>query len=133
FSNLLSNAVKFSPEGGTVTISVHAGQYRFEEEYPDTTSTLFAGDSQPKETDERPAIFVSVQDEGIGIAPEELDNIWLDFYQIDGSATRRFGGTGLGLALVRDIVQAHGGTIWAESQLGVKTVVTFVIPAAMLE
>lgn len=128
FSNLLSNAVKFSPEGGTITIAVHIGRYKFTNESPDGTATLFAGDSLPDNTEELPAIFVSVRDEGIGIAAEELDNIWLDFYQIDGSATRRFGGTGLGLALVRDIVQVHGGSIWAESKPGVETIVTFVIP-----
>ncbi len=128
FSNLLSNAVKFSPEGGTITVAVHAGHYTFRNQSPDGTASLLAGDSPPDHTEELPAIFVSVRDEGIGIAAEELDNIWLDFYQIDGSATRRFGGTGLGLALVRDIVQVHGGVIWAESQLGVGTIVTIVIP-----
>jgi signal transduction histidine kinase len=130
FSNLLSNAVKFSPEGGTIAIAVRAGVYQFEHENPDEAPALFAGDSgpMPKVAVELPAIFVSVRDGGIGIAPEELDNIWLDFYQIDGSATRRFGGTGLGLALVRDIVQAHGGVIWATSRFGVETTVTFVIP-----
>ena len=130
FSNLLSNAVKFSPEGGTITVAMRPGLHQFEKENPDAATSLFADDSQPNEMLELPAIFVSIRDEGIGIATEEIDNIWLDFYQIDGSATRRFGGTGLGLALVRDIVQAHGGVIWAESKLGVETTITFVIPAA---
>ena len=129
-SNLLRNAVKFSPEGGTITIAVRAGIHQFEYENPDAMPSLFVGDPPAKETIELPAIFVSVKDEGIGIAAEELDNIWLDFYQVDGSATRRFGGTGLGLALVKDIVQAHAGVIWAESQLGIETIVTFVIPRA---
>ncbi len=133
FSNLLSNAVKFSPEGGTITIAVRGGQHKFKNEETDANAALFASDSLAEETAESPAIFVSVRDEGIGIAPEELDNIWLDFYQIDGSATRRFGGTGLGLALVRDIVQVHGGSIWAESKLGVETIITFVIPQGDLD
>jgi signal transduction histidine kinase len=128
FSNLLSNAVKFSPEGGKITIALRAGLHKFEHDRGDAVPAFFAGEVAPPEVIELPVVFVSVRDEGIGIAQDEIDNIWLDFYQIDGSATRRFGGTGLGLALVRDIVHAHSGAIWAESQLGVETIVTFVIP-----
>ncbi|RLT40212.1 MAG: hypothetical protein DWI57_08840, partial [Chloroflexi bacterium] len=130
FSNLLSNAVKFSPQGGTITITVRAGTHQFEFEDQEVAAPLFASEPLPKEIVELPAIFVLVQDEGIGIPAHELENIWLDFYQVDGSATRRFGGTGLGLALVRDIIHAHGGAIWANSQLGVETIVTFVMPRA---
>jgi signal transduction histidine kinase len=91
---------------------------------------VFATDPSLEDIVETPVIFASVRDEGIGIPADELENIWHDFYQVDGSATRRFGGTGLGLALVRDIVHAHNGVIWAESQLDVETIVTFVIPRA---
>lgn len=130
FSNLLSNAVKFSPGGGMITIALRAGLYKFENDKGDAVPQFLASETAPPEIVELPVVFVSVRDKGIGIPPEEIDNIWLDFYQIDGSATRRFGGTGLGLALVRDIVHAHNGAIWAESQLGVETTVTFVIPQA---
>ncbi|MBI3957625.1 MAG: hypothetical protein HY328_02360 [Chloroflexi bacterium] len=130
FSNLLSNAVKFSPEGGAITVTLRAGVHQFEFENQEAAAPLFMGDPLPKEIVELPAIFVSIQDEGIGISAHELENIWLDFYQVDGSATRRFGGTGLGLALVRDVIHAHGGAIWADSQLGVETIITFVIPQA---
>jgi len=130
FSNLLSNAVKFSPEGGAITVTLRAGVHQFEFENQEATTPLFAGDPLPKEIVQLPAVFVSVQDEGVGIPATELENIWLDFYQVDGSATRRFGGTGLGLALVRDIIHSHNGIIWANSQLGVETIITFVIPQA---
>lgn len=128
FNNLLSNAVKFSPEGGQIKITIRAGTHRFTYENRDSGPALFPAELPAVEEIELPAIFVSVQDEGIGIPEDELANIWLDFYQIDGSATRRFGGTGLGLALVRDIISAHGGEIWAVSQLGVETIVTFALP-----
>ncbi|MCL4831547.1 MAG: hypothetical protein KJZ86_03870 [Caldilineaceae bacterium] len=128
FSNLLSNAMKFSPDGGIITLRVAAGIYQFEFENQEAGAPLFVGDPLPREIVELPAVFVSVQDQGIGIPAEELENIWLDFYQVDGSATRRFGGTGLGLALVRDIILAHGGAVWAESRLNAGTTVTFVIP-----
>ena len=87
--NLLDNALKFSPKGGTVRICAQAK------------------DDQA---------IVSVSDEGIGIPPEKLPCLFERFYQVDGSATRRYGGMGIGLALCRAIVQAHGGRIWAESQ-----------------
>jgi len=130
FSNLLSNAVKFSPEGGKIVIALRTGLHKFEQESGDAVPPFLADETDSSGIVELPVVFVSVRDEGIGIPPEEMDNIWLDFYQIDGSATRRFGGTGLGLALVRDIVHAHSGAIWAESQLGVETTVTFFLPQA---
>jgi signal transduction histidine kinase len=87
--NLLDNAVKFSPQGGVVRIraQVEDGQ-----------------------------AIVAVSDDGIGIPPEKLPRLFERFYQVDGSATRRYGGMGIGLALCRAIVQAHGGRIWAESR-----------------
>lgn len=130
FSNLLSNAVKFSPDGGNIVVTLRAGLHKFEFENPDAPPPLFAGDPPTKEIVELPAVLVSIQDEGIGIAAEELENIWMDFYQVDGSATRRFGGTGLGLALVRDIIHAHNGEVWATSQVGIETIFTFALPRA---
>lgn len=86
--NLLSNAGKFTPRGGTVKVSLHEGEGQ--------------------------AIIV-VQDTGVGIRPEDLRHIFDRFRQADSSTTRRFGGLGLGLSIVKDIVQAHGGTIEVHS------------------
>jgi len=89
--NLLSNAVKFTPAGGTVTVRLWRD-----------------------ETD----VVLEVADTGISIPPGQLDRIFERFYQVDGSMSRRYGGTGLGLALVKEIVEAHGGTVGVESALG---------------
>ncbi|NOZ28425.1 MAG: hypothetical protein GXP39_10290, partial [Chloroflexi bacterium] len=111
FDNLLSNAVKFSPDGGTVAVRIRPCRYQFDEQ----------GESQP-------AVEVSVSDQGVGIPADKLDHIWDRFYQVDGSTTRPFGGLGIGLAIVRSIVEAHGGVIWVESVEGVGTTFHFVLP-----
>ena len=87
--NLLTNAVKFTPEQGTMTVS--AGQ-------------------------ERGAVRISVQDSGIGIAPESLPHVFQRFWQADASHTRGHGGLGLGLALVRHFVELHGGQVTVHSE-----------------
>ena len=86
---LLRNAVKFTPEGGKVLVEVrHRTDGWFE---------------------------FFVYDSGVGIPTEMLDRVFDPFYQVDGSTTRRFGGVGIGLTIVRRIAEAHGGTVWAES------------------
>jgi len=92
FAHLLDNAIKFSPDGGAITI-------RGWEETQDEVAYS----------------CVSVTDEGIGIEPEHIDHIFERFYQVDGGASRRFGGMGVGLALVREIVEAHNGCVTVES------------------
>jgi CheY-like chemotaxis protein len=104
--NLLSNAVKFTPEDGS--ISVVASR---------------RGDD----------LIVSVEDTGIGIEPDHIDDIFDEFYQVDGSYSRNYGGTGLGLALVRTMVQMQGGRIDAESTVGVGTRFTCVYPGCLRE
>ena len=91
FLNLLSNAIKFTPSGGNITI-------RFERT-------------------EAKAI-VEVEDTGEGIGPEELTHIFDRFYQVDGSSTRKLQGIGIGLALTRDLIEQHDGTVTARSELG---------------
>lgn len=90
---LVDNACKFSPEGTVVTVEARLS-------------------SQADE------ICISVTDQGIGIPSEEHERIFDLFYQVDGSIARRYGGTGLGLALVKEIVEAHGGRIEVESEMG---------------
>lgn len=103
FDNLINNAIKFSPNGGTITIRLKdIGDY----------------------------IQAEVEDKGIGIPEDKLDKIFERFYQVDSSSRRQFGGMGLGLAIVKSIVEAHGGKVWARSQLGKGSTFYFVIPKA---
>jgi signal transduction histidine kinase len=101
FDNLLGNAIKFSPRGGTITIAV--------EDFGDR-------------------LRMSVADTGVGIPADKLIKIFDRFYQVDGSATRRFGGAGLGLAIAKRIVEAHGGEIWVESTVGIGSKFSFTLP-----
>ena len=105
--NLLGNAVKFTEKGG-IEVTVRPGP--------------------PAEPAERRYLLFSVKDTGVGIAPEQLEEIFDKFTQIDTSLTKRHGGTGLGLALSRQIVEAMGGRIWAESSVGVGSTFHFTIP-----
>ena len=101
--NLLSNAIKFTPEEGTITVSV-----------------------QP----EQDYVMLRVTDTGIGIPADKLDRIFERFYQVDGSARRRYGGVGLGLALVRELVEIHGGWVNVESEIDSGTSFIVRLPAA---
>jgi two-component system sensor histidine kinase BarA len=100
--NLVNNAVKFTPAGGAVTVEARA---------------------LPGER-----IALAVTDTGIGIPVHHLPRVFDVFYQVDGSSTREFGGAGLGLAIVRSYVEAHGGEVGVESSVGKGTVVTMVLP-----
>jgi len=99
--NLLSNAVKYSPEGGMVVISGGV---------------------------EDGAVRISVKDEGIGIEDREQERIFDRFYQADMTSTRSYGGIGLGLFIAKSIVEAHGGTIEVDSDVGGGSTFTLTIP-----
>jgi signal transduction histidine kinase len=101
--NLVENAVKYSPEGGAVTITAKP-----ESHY----------------------LRISVSDEGIGIEPQQLLNVFERFYQVDSASTRKVGGSGLGLSICKAIVNAHGGEIWAESEPGAGSTFYFTLPLA---
>ena len=98
--NLIGNAIKFTPSG-EVTITAH---------------------------EEDDNLHIAVSDTGIGISQELIGNLFERFYQGDGSTTRRYGGTGLGLHISKLIVEAHNGKIWAESEKGVGTTIHFTLP-----
>jgi K+-sensing histidine kinase KdpD len=104
--NLVSNAIKYSPEGETITICT----------YQDGSEAL-----------------VSVSDEGIGVPVEEQDRIFERFYRVDNEVTRTTRGVGLGLAICRWIVQAHGGRIWVQSAPGTGSVFSAVFPIEIPE
>ncbi|MBE9029149.1 response regulator [filamentous cyanobacterium LEGE 11480] len=98
--NLLNNAVKFTPEDGRVTLEVQM--------HPSTIT-----DTSPTS----PQISFKVIDTGIGIAPEQIDNLFQPFIQIDSALNRQYTGTGLGLSLVKRMVELHGGQVHLSSQI----------------
>lgn len=100
-SNLISNAVKYSPEGGTVWVGGRVDQT---------------------------GVTVYVADQGIGIPPEEQARIFDRFHRVDSGLRRRTEGTGLGLYLVKAIVEAHGGRVWVESAPGRGSIFMFTLP-----
>ncbi len=99
--NIISNAIKYSPEGGQITFSI-------------------------KEEEEK--VIVSVADQGMGIPKENIGKIFERFYRVDKARSRKLGGTGLGLAIAKEMVQAHGGSIWATSEEGKGTEIAFSLP-----
>ena len=101
--NLLSNAVSYTPQGGSVSISVMAlGEW----------------------------VEVSVADSGIGIPAEDIPFIFERFYRTDKSRSRATGGVGLGLTIVKRLVEAHGGSIEAHSKEGQGSTFVFTVPRA---
>ena len=101
FDNLLGNAIKFSPDGGRIAVTVEdVGQM----------------------------VQASVSDQGIGIPQDQQDKVFERFYQVNGSARRRFSGVGLGLAIVKRIVETHGGQVWVESKPRKGSTFYFAIP-----
>jgi signal transduction histidine kinase len=115
---LIGNAVKFTPEGGRVEVAVDVGPLYREEDLP----------THPTERGSV-GVRMRVADNGIGIAPEKQDRIFEPFFQVDSSSTREYGGTGLGLTLVKSYVEAHGGKVWVDSQLGHGSSFTVTLPA----
>lgn len=103
FGNLIENALKYGKAGGRIRVG-----------------------AQLLETE----VEFSVKDFGPGIAFEHLERIFERFYRVDKARSRESGGTGLGLAIVKHIVQAHGGRIWAESELGSGATFHFTLPLA---
>ena len=100
--NLLSNAIKFTPPGGTISVAVHAA---------------------------RDGVEISVADTGVGISPDQIHELFERFRQGDPSTTRSYGGLGLGLSIVKDLVELHGGNVRMDSAgPGLGTTVTVWLP-----
>ncbi|MBF0558138.1 MAG: response regulator [Nitrospirae bacterium] len=116
--NLLSNAVKFSPENENIRLSTEIIDSRKGGRVSDLTT--FPGiDASMK---------LSVTDSGIGIKKEHHEMIFSEFVQVDGSFSRRYEGTGLGLALTKRLVELHGGEIFLKSKEGLGSTFTIVLP-----
>ncbi|EIT86101.1 multi-sensor signal transduction histidine kinase [Fictibacillus macauensis ZFHKF-1] len=99
--NIISNAIKYSPEGGAISVSASLHGRK---------------------------IKVSVSDQGVGIPKNNVSKIFDRFFRVDRARSRDLGGTGLGLAISKEIVLAHGGDIWAESEWGQGTTIHFTLP-----
>jgi two-component system OmpR family sensor kinase/two-component system sensor histidine kinase BaeS len=108
--NLISNAIRHTPENGEIKVEVR--RWKLDSNNPRLTST----------------IQVTVSDSGSGIPPDSLPHLFDRFYRVDKSRSRSHGGTGLGLAIAKQLVEAHGGKIWVESEEGKGTNVKFTLP-----
>ena len=111
-TNLLSNAAKYSPNGGTITLRIRE-----------------LTQPPPKHPDGA-YIHVSVSDEGMGITAENLARVWDRFVRLDTSNTKSIGGTGLGLTIVRGLVELQGGRAWANSEINKGSTFHFTLPVA---
>jgi CheY-like chemotaxis protein len=114
-SNLLSNAFKFTGGGGKVTVTV-------------TEFRIHNSEVRSQTSIPRSGIGITISDTGIGIPEAELPHIFDRFYQVDGSQTRAQEGTGIGLALVKELVDIHRGTISVRSEVGKRTDFTLQFP-----
>lgn len=103
FTNLLGNAIKFTPKNGRITITTHA---------------------------EDETVQIDISDTGIGIPEGALPLIFEEFYRVDNPINQQVKGSGLGLSLVKHIVEAHGGKIWVKSKVGEGTMFSFTLPVA---
>ncbi|MFN4815012.1 MAG: response regulator [Pseudanabaena sp.] len=113
--NLLTNAVKFTPKGGTITLEV---TFPFVKQEMKSSRTY---------------IRFSIIDTGIGIASEDIDRLFKPFIQVDSDLNRQYEGTGLGLTLVKRLVELHGGDVSITSQLGVGSCFTIDLPYEEVE
>ena len=103
-ANLLSNAIKFTPDGGGILLGLgREGQ----------------------------KIYLRVADTGIGIAEDQFDKIFEDFYQVEPSLTRRFEGLGLGLPIAKGMVETHNGSVMVESVPGKGSQFTVILPISV--
>jgi two-component system, OmpR family, sensor histidine kinase VicK len=122
-TNLISNAIKFSSPGGTVWLTVQMPPFPAEQSRKSTKANVAAAKSSASMQ-----MLFQVQDEGQGIPAHKLETIFERFQQVDSSDSRKKGGTGLGLTICRKIIEQHGGKIWVDSNLGVGSTFSFILP-----
>ena len=119
-SNLVSNAIKFTPEGKSITIKsemVDADNLIYPEIFKDKLPKLNGR-----------YVMVSVTDEGIGISKENLLHVFDKFAQIENSLSRNVGGSGLGLPIAKQMIEAHKGAIWCDSEPNIGSSFSFIVP-----
>jgi signal transduction histidine kinase len=126
-SNLLENALKYTSGGGTVWLSAEPYRWDRRSRQIDYTSE----ERRRRERDEPNAVRVIVADTGLGIPPEFHQEIFDDFFRLPGPHSKSEG-AGLGLAIARRLVQAHGGKIWVESEAGSGSKFSFLLPLTAL-
>ena len=119
--NLLSNAIKFSPDRGKIVLEAKL-----------TDGNYISSSKTQKilvDNDKRSFVLISIKDNGIGLKADSLVRIFNPFEQVDNSISRQFEGTGLGLSISRQLVEMHGGKIWAESHgEGKGSMFNFILP-----
>jgi signal transduction histidine kinase len=107
-NHLMDNAIKFTPAGGEISVSAR----------------------QATGADGHPGVEVTVRDTGIGIPADQHEKIFDRFYQVDSSLTRQYGGVGIGLAVVKQCIEAHGSRVTVESEPGKGSTFRFMLPLA---
>jgi signal transduction histidine kinase len=111
-TNLVSNAHKYTSEGGAIIIGAEMRENNWDPEGPS------------------PIVHIYVKDDGIGMSLEDRDRLFQKFFRSENPQTRQMPGTGLGLSITKNLVELHGGRIWAESELGAGSTFHFTIPVA---
>jgi two-component system sensor histidine kinase VicK len=104
--NVISNAMKYSPEGGNITVTLLQQGHQLQ---------------------------ISISDQGMGIPRESQSKIFERFYRVDKARARSVGGTGLGLAIAKELIHAHKGEIWAQSEYGKGTTIFIELPYLDIE
>ena len=108
FDNIMNNAIKYSPNGKNITVRI-------------------------RQNYNHNRVSISIKDEGVGIPLVHIDKIFKRFYRVDKSRQRTMGGTGLGLALAKNIVEAHRGRIWAQSREGYGSIIFVTLPCENMD
>lgn len=116
-TNLLTNALRHTPSGGRVVVRVERDGLAV----PTSKTSMLSREG---------ALHISVLDTGTGISSEDLPYVFDRFYRVDRSRARASGGSGIGLAIVKQLVEAHGGRVWAESVPGKGSAFSFTLPLA---